>query len=187
MVKKSQENNGMMTKVWGPAGWVFLHACVMGYPVKIDKSNKEHILRKKKTKLFFKTIGHIFPCKYCRDSYHQFIKKHPINKFLDSRKKLARWLYDIHNMVNNKLGIPKCDIPTFNDVYKRYNSYRADCRQTSKRERENRLAKGCVVPKDGRKKRCLIKIVDVNDKGKESKKRSRVKSKKRSRVKSKKH
>ena len=46
MSKKSNENNGMMTKVWGPAGWVFLHSCVMGYPVKIDKSNKEHRLRK---------------------------------------------------------------------------------------------------------------------------------------------
>ena len=166
MSKKSNENNGMMTKVWGPAGWVFLHSCVMGYPVKIDKSNKEHRLRKKQTKLFFNNVGHILPCRYCRDSYNVFIKKLPITKFLNSRRNLAKWLYDIHNMVNNKLGTPKCDIPTFKDVYNRYDSYRADCRPTSKKDRENRLAKGCVVPKDGRKKRCLIKVVDVNEEGK---------------------
>ena len=161
--KKSNENNGMMTKVWGPAGWVFLHSSVMGYPVKIDKTNKDHRFRKKKTKLFFNNIGHIFPCRYCRDSYNIFIKKLPIDNFLDSRKSLSKWLYDIHNMVNKKLGVPKCDIPSFKEVYAQYDSYRADCRPTSKTERENRLAKGCVVPKDGRKKRCIIKIINVNE------------------------
>ena len=153
-------NNGMMTKVWGPAGWVFLHSCVMGYPCKINDKCKEDIKRKKKTKQFFMTIGYIFPCRYCRESYIKFIKELPIDKYLDSRRKLAYWLYRIHNKVNNKLGIPKCDIPTFKKVYDRYETYRAVCRPTTTKERTKRLEKGCVVPKDGKKKKCIIKIIN---------------------------
>lgn len=159
--EKSDKNNGMMTKVWGPAGWVFLHASVMGYPVKIDEDDRKDRKRKRKTKEFFESIGYIFPCKYCRESYQQFIKELPIDDFLSTRKKLARWLYRIHNKVNKKLGVPKCEIPTFREVYDRYEEYRAVCTQTTSAERSRRIEKGCVVPKNGRKKRCLIKIVDV--------------------------
>ena len=34
--------NGMMTKVWGPPGWLFLHCITFGYPHKIDKQNNNH-------------------------------------------------------------------------------------------------------------------------------------------------
>ena len=150
-----------MTKVWGPAGWIFLHSCVMGYPVKINRKSKEDRLRKRMMKRFFETIGYIFPCRYCRESYNIFIKELPIDKFLDTRKKLARWLYRIHNKVNKKLGIPQCDIPTFKEVYDQYDSYRAQCHRTTKRDRDDRLAKGCIVPKDGIRKKCIIKIINT--------------------------
>ena len=57
----------MMTKVWGPAGWVFLHSSVMGYPEKIDKHSHQDRKRKRETKKFFESIGYIFPCRYCRE------------------------------------------------------------------------------------------------------------------------
>ena len=59
----------MMTNVWGPPGWVFLHCITIGYPIKIDPKNKEHISRKKHTMNFFNSLGHVLPCKYCRESY----------------------------------------------------------------------------------------------------------------------
>ena len=154
-------SNGMMTKVWGPAGWVFLHSCVMGYPLKINEKKPEDRKRKKKTKVFFETIGHIFPCIYCRESYQRFIKELPIDKFLDSRRKLANWLYQIHNKVNKKLGVPSCDIPSFNEVYGRYETYRAQCEKTTRKDRKERKEKGCVIPKDGKKKKCIVKVVNL--------------------------
>ena len=154
-------SNGMMTKVWGPAGWVFLHSCVMGYPLKINEKKPEDRKRKKKTKVFFETIGHIFPCIYCRESYQRFIKELPIDKFLDSRRKLANWLYKIHNKVNKKLGVPRCDIPSFNEVYGRYETYRAQCEKTTQKDRKERKEKGCVIPKDGKKKKCIVKVVNL--------------------------
>ena len=101
----------MMTNVWGPPGWVFLHSITMGYPYKINPKNKKDISRKEYTKIFFNSLGHVFPCKYCRESYSKYISQHPIDKHLNTRKKLVKWFYDIHNKVNQKLGVPKCDIP----------------------------------------------------------------------------
>ena len=159
--RSGSASNGMMTKVWGPAGWVFLHSCVMGYPLKINEKNTEDRKRKKKTKVFFETIGHIFPCIYCRESYQRFIKELPIDNFLDSRRKLANWLYQIHNKVNKKLGVPSCDIPSFNEVYGRYETYRAQCEKTTRKDRKERKDKGCIIPKDGKKKKCIVKVVNL--------------------------
>ena len=93
-------NEGIMTNVWGP--WmVFLH-CVKLDTHKKDSKNKEHISRKKYTKIFFNSLGHVLPCKYCRQSYLEYLTEHPIDKHLDMAK-LAKWFYDIHNKINRKL------------------------------------------------------------------------------------
>ena len=101
----NENNSGIMTKIWGPPGWVFLHCVVMGYPSKIDKKDKTHIKRMKETRNFFESMAYILPCRYCRESYQQYIKELPIKKHLRTRKKLAKWLYDIHNKVNKKLDV----------------------------------------------------------------------------------
>ena len=31
-------DNGMMTKVWGPPGWLFLHCLTFGYPYTINET-----------------------------------------------------------------------------------------------------------------------------------------------------
>ena len=51
---------------------------------------------------FFKNLGKVLPCKYCRESYDKFYEEEPLYKFLDSRKSLTKWFYNIHNKVNNK-------------------------------------------------------------------------------------
>lgn len=152
-------DNGMMTKVWGPPGWLFLHCITFGYPVQIDELNQEHIIRREHYRMFFKNLGKIFPCKYCRESYDKFILELPIENFLNSREKLTYWFYLIHNKVNKKLGVPKCNIPSFEKVKLQYESYRAKCSKTTDEQRKERLAKGCVIPKDGKKKRSYIKVI----------------------------
>ena len=159
----SNKNNGMMTKVWGPPGWMFLHCITYGYPDKIDYNNHDHIIRKENMKIFFEKIGHVFPCKYCRESYLNFIKEIPIDNNLDSRKDLVKWLYDIHNKVNDKLGVPQCNIPTIDELNKEYEQYRAQCKKTTSAERIKNLNKGCVVPADGKKKKCVVKVVKLNE------------------------
>lgn len=128
--------NGMMTNVWGPPGWVFLHAVTFGYPVDPVVFDKEHGLdpgtTEKRYRNFFEHVGLILPCRYCRESYQQFAKEVPIRA--NNRDELTRWLYDIHCKVNAKLGKPNA---SFDDIRKRYEGYRATCSKDKK---------GCSVP-----------------------------------------
>jgi hypothetical protein len=154
-------NEGIMTNVWGPPGWVFLHCITVGYPYKINSKNKEHMIRKKNAKIFFNSLAYVLPCTYCRESFLQYITEHPIDKHLNTRKKLSKWFYDLHNKINKKLGVPNCDIPSFKEFYQKYETYRAKCKKTTKKDRIKRKEKGCINPKDGIPKRTHIKIFDI--------------------------
>jgi len=156
-------DNGMMTKIWGPPGWLFLHCITFGYPYKIIPKNEEHIKRMEDTKNFFKYLGYVMPCKYCRLSYQEFIKQIPIEKYLTSRDDLTYWLYLIHNKVNNKLEIPNSNIPTFEEVQDKFETFRAKCTNTKKDEKEDNITKGCIKPADGTTKRCFLKIINCKN------------------------
>jgi hypothetical protein len=155
----SNRDNGMITKVWGPPGWLFLHCVTFGYPFKIDPTNAEHLQKQRDYRDFFHLIGKVLPCRYCRDSYLLFIKDLPIEKFLDSRDSLCRWLYNVHNKINEKLDVPQCDIPTFEIVRKRYEEYRAKCKKTPAEEEAEKKLKGCVIPADGTSRKCVMNII----------------------------
>lgn len=65
----------------------------------------------------------ILPCRFCRESTTQFVHDHPL------RGDPAKWLYEIHNMVNHKLRTQAKTDPTvvdpgpdpsFEEIKKRY-------------------------------------------------------------------
>ena len=146
-------NNGLMTKIWGPPGWLFLHSVTMGYPEAIDINNPEHVIKKENMKLFFTSLGHTLPCELCCKSYREFIQELPLTDVvLSSRRHLAKWFYDIHNKVNEKLDVDSSDIPTFETFYNRYDMYRAKC--------GGQKVLGCVKSSDNIKKQSIIQIVD---------------------------
>jgi len=83
-------------------------------------------------------------------------------KHLNSRKDFTKWFYDVHNMVNDKLGVPQCERPTFEEIEERYQSFRASCKPITAKEREDKAGKGCVAPADGKPKRSVIKVVEYD-------------------------
>lgn len=85
----------MDTKFWGKDGWKFLHSVVSKYP-DIPTEYHKHIYG-----LFFNCIKYVLPCIYCRKSFDEFTKKLPID--LTNNYNLSKWLFDIHNLVNDKL------------------------------------------------------------------------------------
>ena len=87
----------MDTRFWGPDGWQLLHSIAVSYP---DNSNRNE---KKIYRDFFNSIEYILPCIYCRYSFSEYIKIKPVDNFLENSKTLSEWLFNIHNMVNNKL------------------------------------------------------------------------------------
>lgn len=158
--KNPNLDNGMMTKVWGPAGWLFLHCVAAGYPYKIDPDKPEHIEKQNDYYRFFYYLGKVLPCKYCRNSYEKFITElSPVNH-LGSRRELSKWLYDIHNKVNDKLGVPDCEIPSYEEVEQTYEQFRAKCTPTTDKERSDLKAKGCITPANGKPSRSVIKVVE---------------------------
>lgn len=99
----------MDTRFWGPSAWQLFHLVSF-------QEHPDDLLN------FMKEI---LPCRFCRESTTQFVREHPL------RGDPAKWLYEIHNMVNNKLRKqaeedPKIvnpgPDPSFEEVKERYMS-----------------------------------------------------------------
>jgi hypothetical protein len=155
-------DNGLMTRIWGPSGWLFLHCVSFGFPYKIDPTKPEHLEKQNDYYRFFYYLGKVLPCKYCRNSYMEFFTKLSPMSHLGTRKEITKWLYDIHNLVNNKLGVPSCEIPSFEKVEEQYQSFRAACKPLTEVQKKDNASKGCIAPQDGKPKRSVIKVVEYD-------------------------
>lgn len=127
------KNNGLITKIWGPSMWESLHCIAFGYPIEPTCEQKKHY------KEFFTNLMNVLPCKFCRESYKDFITKEEDTILRDedfaSRESLTRFVFKIHNRVNKKLGMHYN--LTYEDFVKKYESYRAKCIPNEK---------GCNMP-----------------------------------------
>jgi len=155
--------NGLMTKVWGPPGWFFLHAVTYGFPIDPHEFDVKNNLTKGTTQKryheFFTNVGFILPCKFCRDSYQKFVTETPIA--LGSRDELTKWFWTIHNKVNNKLDVDYPEASPENVAIK-YERLRAQCSAGK--------SIGCTIPLNGKKLRsvvivfpdlCMVSIVSI--------------------------
>lgn len=113
----------MDTRFWGPSGWRLLHLITFTYK---PEHNKEEIRR------VFDTLPFVLPCKFCRCSLTEYMEEDPIEPALKSRNALSKWLWRIHNKVNDKLrnqGLLNEENPSFDTVLKVY---------------EERIDAGCI-------------------------------------------
>lgn len=150
--------DGMLTAVWGPAMWHFLHTMSFNYPVEPSHDDKLHYMN------FIKSLVYILPCKYCRMNLKKNLKKMPITiHTMNSRATFSKYIYDLHEYVNKMLG--KNSGLTYDDVQERYEHFRARCIINPKEEKSKvEISKGCTEPLFGKKSKCLIRIVPVDDK-----------------------
>lgn len=99
----------MDTRYWGPSGWKLLHLIAIGPNAS-------------KNRTFWEMLPFILPCKFCRASLSIYYEKHPIPKY---PSKFSKWLYTIHNCVNNKLREQGQSVdldPSFTEVNTLYTS-----------------------------------------------------------------
>ena len=130
-------NNGLITKIWGEAGWTFGHAITYGYP--IEPTNEQ----KKEYKQYFISLGNVLPCRYCRESYKIFITEGETaltDEVLTNRRTLTKWFHGIHEAVNRKLDVDYG--VSIKDIDEKYESFRARCGKSISTD------KGCVAPLD---------------------------------------
>lgn len=91
----------MKTSIWGPSAWRFLHAVTFAYPEDPSTEHREAALN------LFKSLRLLLPCGDCCNHYCREFEKNGVESALGSRKELAQWLWNFHNMVNVRLGKPE--------------------------------------------------------------------------------
>ena len=107
--KDFYSGDGMLTSIWGPNMWHYLHTLSFNYPVKPTQENK------KKYKEFILNLQYTLPCKHCRINLTNNLKIHPLrNTDLKNRDSFSRYIYKLHEIVNKMLkktsGLSYCDI-----------------------------------------------------------------------------
>ena len=100
----------MDTRFWGPSAWQLFHL------ISLKSEHPDDVLNDMKD---------VLPCRFCRESTTQFVKEHPL------RGDSGKWLYEIHNKVNDKLRkqaetdptiVNPGEDPTFEEIKKKYES-----------------------------------------------------------------
>lgn len=90
----------MQTSQWGPPSWTSLFYIAAGY----DLNELPKRIKDPKYKQYFKSVGHVLPCRYCRESYDKFYDSMDIQRYLNMPScGLIKFVYDLKNMVNAKL------------------------------------------------------------------------------------
>lgn len=155
--KQYLSNEGMLTSVWGPSLWHFLHTISFNYPTHPTCEQKKNY------KNFILQLQHILPCKYCRKNLTKNLKQLPLRqKDLKNRNSFSRWIFNLHEHINKMLN--KKSGLKYNDVRERYEHFRSRCtknkKKTTKKHKKKKKEKGCIEPLyKGAKSKCVIKIV----------------------------
>jgi Erv1 / Alr family len=158
--------DGMLTSVWGPSMWHFLHTMSFNYPVNPTEDDKKNYMN------FILMLEKVLPCKYCRMNLTTNFKNLPLTMAnMKSRETFSRYIYDLHELVNTMLK--KKSGLTYCDVRERYEHFRARCVEEkpkifkvlkAKTLKKKQGEKGCTEPLYGKKSKCIIKIVPQDEK-----------------------
>jgi len=172
-------NDGMLTTVWGPSMWHYLHTMSFNYPIHPTEADKTHY------RDFILNLENVLPCGKCRKNLKKNFKKLPLEmKDMESRDAFSRYIYNLHEVINKMLR--KKSGLTYEDVRERYEHFRARCakplkslkkcshktklkNKTKKHVRFSKRIKqisekGCTEPLYGEKSKCVLKIVPQDKK-----------------------
>lgn len=172
-------NDGMLTTVWGPSMWHYLHTMSFNYPIHPTEADKTHY------RDFILNLENVLPCGKCRKNLKKNFKKLPLEmKDMESRDTFSRYIYNLHEVINKMLR--KKPGLTYEDVRERYEHFRARCAKPLKSlkkcshktklknktkkhvrfsKRINQISeKGCTEPLYGEKSKCVLKIVPQDKK-----------------------
>lgn len=157
--------DGMVTTVWGPAIWHFIHTMSFNYPANPSLTQKKQYMS------FIYSLQNILPCGKCRENLKKNMEKMPLNmENMKSRATFSKYIYLLHEHVNKMLG--KTSGLSYKEVRERYEHFRSRCslanstpvaitpppislKSKTKKRREN----GCTEPLYGEKAKCVLKIV----------------------------
>ena len=146
-----KSGDGMLTSVWGPSMWHYLHTMSFNYPIHPSLEDKQNYRN------FVLSLQNVLPCKYCRINLKKNFKQHPLKMSdMKDRDSFSRYIYQLHEIVNKMLE--KKSNLSYEDVRDRYEHFRSRCKSPQQPVIEVK-EKGCTDPLHGKKSKCIIKIV----------------------------
>jgi hypothetical protein len=159
-----QSNDGMLTTVWGPSMWHFLHTMSFNYPVQ-PSCEQKHQYRD-----FILSLRNVLPCGKCRKNLCKNLAKLPLTlDRMASRATFSKYVYDLHELVNRMLH--KTSGLTYVDVRDRYEHFRSRCtlslkeqQQQQQKEEQKKPEDGCTEPLYGEKSKCVLHIMPQKEK-----------------------
>lgn len=99
---------------WGQSYWEVMHSVTFSYPeTSPTEEQKQRIIDT------FRLIPFLLPCSMCGLHFVTTMKEeHPLtDKVLLSRDALTRWLVNVHNSVNRRIGRSEIPYDTVNTFY----------------------------------------------------------------------
>jgi hypothetical protein len=162
--KDYESNDGMLTSVWGPGMWHYLHTMSFNYPVRPTPQQKAQYRN------FILQLQYVLPCGKCRKNLKRNFRKMPLTmEQMESRETFSKYIYQLHELVNKMLN--KESGMTYEMVRERYEHFRARCALPYKMLPKHRTLKhtannekGCTEPLYGEKSKCILKIVPESKK-----------------------
>ena len=162
--KHYNSNDGILTSIWGPSMWHYLHSMSFNYPVQPTCDDKKHYYD------FVLSLRFVLPCGKCRNNLCKNFKKLPLKMTdMKSRHTFSLYIYKLHEVVNKMLN--KKSGLTYEEVRERYEHFRSRCVipkntirkcKTAKNRRHDE--KGCTEPLYGEKSKCVLHIVPQTEK-----------------------
>jgi hypothetical protein len=114
-------------RVWGPHYWHFLHTIALTYP------NNPNAITKKKYYEFINSLPLFLPIESMSSDFSKLLNLYPVQPYLDNRESFVKWVWFIHNKINEKLEKPKISLNDFYvNYYEQYKSIDEKIKQTSK-------------------------------------------------------
>lgn len=156
-------NDGMVSSVWGPPFWHYLHTMSFNYPVEPTPEDKKHY------RDFILNLKYVLPCRFCRQNIRNNFKHLPLTMDkMKNRETFSKYIYDLHELINKMLK--KNSGLSYNDVRERYENFRSRCTDekpklykftdlTKTKKQSGKKEKGCTTPLYGKKSKCIVSIV----------------------------
>lgn len=83
--------------------WTFLHTTASYYPLTPSPFQRTSMLS------LLTALPTLYPCSSCAEELGKYMKVHPPEKAVEGREGLERWLCEVHNEVNTRLGKEEFD------------------------------------------------------------------------------
>lgn len=88
-------------ELWGKHYWYVIETMILSM-------DSKEIHSRESLRLFFYALQNLLPCPTCREHFQDYFRKHNIDKYLDSKKKMFLWIYQLRKeiQIRNKKSFP---------------------------------------------------------------------------------